>query len=434
MTFSNSIGKKSNGLAVLPIGTATGETGEVQFRELAANGVNYVGLKAPDLLASNNTYTLPNTFPSVNGQVLSATTAGVMSWANQNGSNSINQNYIINPEMIIAQRGTTFTTTGAQVAYSIDRWRFGSSVAGSSLTVTQSSIVPTFAAANYLFTNSLLLTNNNAVTPAAGNGSVINHIIEGYNFKDFAQKQFTISFWVRSSITGTYSLAFQNGVVDRSYVTEYTINAANTWEFKTITIAATPAAGTWNYTNGRGLFMTFSLGAAGGVTTSTLNTWITGNIYSSTNQVNFTGTVGATFYLTGVKIEQGTSATAFVARSFADELELCQRYYQKTFDLTTTPASNIESGLRASGVSTAGAGGTSVLGEFALTTRMRATPTVATFNPFAAGNQIANAAATSTGTTLFTASPTRLSFTFVVPAGQGVGSNFGVHFTADSEL
>lgn len=80
MTFSNSIGKKSNGLAILPTGTSSGNTGQLQFRELATNGTNYVSIKAPDLLSSNLNYTLPDAYPVSNGQVLSSTTSGVMSW------------------------------------------------------------------------------------------------------------------------------------------------------------------------------------------------------------------------------------------------------------------------------------------------------------------------------------------------------------------
>jgi hypothetical protein len=155
--------------------------------------------------------------------------------------------------------------------------------------------------------------------------------IEGFNVADLgagtaSAKTVTLSFWVKSSIAGTYSLHFGNDT-DRFYVTTYVINATDTWEQKSVTLTLA-TSGTWNTTNGRGLEVLWSLLAGSDYTTSTLNQWITSEDYQATGSVQFGETLDATFQVTGVQLEVGTVATSFDFRSYGTELQLCQRYFR----------------------------------------------------------------------------------------------------------
>jgi len=234
------------------------------------------------------------------------------------------QNPIINGGFRIAQTATTFTGP-ASGTYTLDRWRV--QYAGAVVpNITQSSDVPAVAATVPYATYSLSVAAGTADTSiAAGDYCLIDQPIEGYNFEPFAQKQFTLGFWVKSSITGTYSVGFRNSGTDRAYVAEYTINSANTWEYKTITVSASPSAGTWDYTISIGLQVMFSLSAGSSQATSSLNTWNSNALWASTNQVNGTNT-SFVFKLWGVTMQPGPVVAPFWPRPWAQELALCQRY------------------------------------------------------------------------------------------------------------
>jgi hypothetical protein len=236
------------------------------------------------------------------------------------------RNKIINGKMDIAQRGTNFPAI-AGGTYSLDRW-IQSNGTTAVLTISQQADAPS----SNEFQNSLRIT----VTPtadtsiAAGEQARMVQFIEGYNARDLIGKTFTLSFWVRSSKTGIHCVGFRNGgAVDRSYVTEYTISAANTWEYKTITvIGGLITAGTWNWTNGIGLEVCWTL-ASGTTTQTTANAWQTGSYTATANQVNCLDTVGNIFAITGVQLEVGSVATPFEHRPVNVELALCQRYYYR---------------------------------------------------------------------------------------------------------
>jgi hypothetical protein len=172
----------------------------------------------------------------------------------------------------------------------------------------------------------------------------IRQTIEGNNVYDFglgtsAALPFTVSFWVRASIAGAYALAFQNGAGDRSYVTSYTINAINTWEFKIISLTG-DVTGTWLKDNGAGLTVIWGLSQNGSSTqTATLNAWQPGALTSFAGAVNWIGTSGATFLITGAQIEKGTTASAFEVRSYATEMQLCQIYYESSYPYGVKPGS-----------------------------------------------------------------------------------------------
>jgi hypothetical protein len=234
------------------------------------------------------------------------------------------RNKIINGNMVIAQRGTAAVTGSGTKQFAIDRWMVFNGTG--TVTFQQSSTAPAG------FSNSLLAT----VTATGSYGTTgytqIGQFIEGYNVADLAlgtasAKTFTVSFWCRSSVTGTYNITIQNGSQNRSYITTFTILSANTWEYKTITITG-DTTGSWAVDNTAGMTLWINLGVGSNFDT-TANTWTAGSLYSTSAAVDFAANAGATFYLTGVQIEQSTQATPFEQRPYGVELQLCQRYYQR---------------------------------------------------------------------------------------------------------
>ncbi len=236
------------------------------------------------------------------------------------------KNRIINGAMVIDQRNAGASVTPATGAYTLDRWAVEMSQA-SKFSVQQNagSVTPPTGFKNYLGATSL-----SAYTVGASEYFVIGQAIEGYNIADLAfgtadAATVTLSFWVRSSLTGTFGGTVLNSGASRNYVFSYTINAANTWEQKTVTITG-DTSGTWLTTNGAGLFVRFSIGAGSSVT-GTAGSWSGTTYRSVTGQTSVVGTNGATFYITGVQLEKGSTATSFDYRPYSTELSLCQRYY-----------------------------------------------------------------------------------------------------------
>ena len=237
------------------------------------------------------------------------------------------KNRIINGAMVIDQRnaGAAISTHGLFV---IDR--FATALTGGSasgITVQQSTTVPLSSG----FTNSIVYTVGTGGAVGASGSYGIQQRIEGYNFSDMlcgtaSAKQFTLSFWVRSSLTGTFGVSFRNSAKDRTYIASYTINSANTWEYKTITITG-DTSGTWLTNNGIGLDLFFDLGA-GTASSTTANSWQAGNYIGLTGGVKLVETTGATFYITGVQLEKGSTATSFDYRPHTTEFQLCSRYFQ----------------------------------------------------------------------------------------------------------
>lgn len=234
------------------------------------------------------------------------------------------RNRIINGDMRIAQRGTSFAA--ANNVYLLDRWRYGKSN-DAAMTFTQSTDVPSGSRFSY----SLRATVTTAdASIAAGDYSLIVNPIEGYNIVDLVGVPITLSFWVKSSKTGIHCVAFRNGVYSRSYATEYTIIAANTWEYKSITIQSglNTSSGAWDFSSGLGLQVSWSM-AIGSTSQSTANTWVDLNTFSTPNQVNCLDTIGNIFAITGVQLEKGSTATDFEFRPYSVELAMCQRYYER---------------------------------------------------------------------------------------------------------
>jgi hypothetical protein len=247
----------------------------------------------------------------------------------QGGSNNVTmRNRIINGAMVIDQRnaGASFSTGASPTTYTLDRW-LAYANAASKYTVQQSSTAPAG------FSSSLKVTTaGSTYSVPAGEIYAIAQYIEGYNFADLnfgssSAKTITLSFWVQSSVTGTFGGSVLNSAYNRSYPFTYTINSANTWEQKSVTIAG-DTSGTWvGATNGVGLRVWFGLGV-GSTFSGTANAWASAEYESATSAVNLLATASATFYITGVQLEAGTTASPFEYRQYGTELALCQRYYQ----------------------------------------------------------------------------------------------------------
>ena len=240
-------------------------------------------------------------------------------------SNMAGRNRLINSDMRIDQRNAGAAVTPTDGQYTADRWNAGLTQA-SKFSVQQSSVAPAG------FTNSLLVTSLSAYSVESGDLFRVSQFIEGFNTSDLGwgtanAEPVTLSFWVRSSLTGTFGGSLINGAQDRSYPFSYTISSADTWEQKSVTIAG-DTTGTWLTTNGIGIRLTFGLGA-GSSFSDTAGAWAGTTLVSVTGATSVVGTSGATFYITGVQLEKGSTATSFDYRPYGTELQLCQRYFAR---------------------------------------------------------------------------------------------------------
>ena len=212
---------------------------------------------------------------------------------------------------------------------------------GTASTAQRSSTAPTG------FSNSLLLTSSSAYSVTSGDIFMLGQGIEGFNVGDLGwgtanAQTITLSFWVRSSLTGTFGGALRNSAGNRAYPFTYTINSANTFEYKTVTIAG-DTTGTWLTDNGVGIRLVFSLGA-GSTYSGTAGAWAGSNFWSATGATSVVGTNAATFYITGVQLEKGSTATSFDYRPYGTELQLCQRYYEKSYSMASIAGASTNTG------------------------------------------------------------------------------------------
>jgi len=242
------------------------------------------------------------------------------------------KNRIINGDMVIDQRNAGAATANTISGYTLDRWQVIQSGATGKVIVQQNaaSVTPPTGFNNYLG-----VTSQSAYSVGSTDWYAIQHNIEGYNVADLdygkaTAKTCVLSFWVRSSLTGTFVGTFGNSASTRAYPFTYTISTANTWEQKTITVNG-DTSGTWLTTNGTGLYLMLSLGMGSSFQTGTANnSWATSSTISiPSGGTSVVGTNGATFYITGVQLEQNTSATPFERRLYNQELANCQRYYYR---------------------------------------------------------------------------------------------------------
>ena len=271
--------------------------------------------------------------------------------------------------MVIAQRGTGTTTTA--FVNQVDQFQVATNYA-TSWTFGQSSTAPTG------FIKSALVTNSAVNTASGSQYYSIRNVIEGLNITDLGwgtanAKTVTLSFWVYSSLTGSFGGSIFNGSANYSYPFLYTVSSANTWTQISVTIAG-PTSGTWATDNGSGMFVEWSLGC-GSTYLGTAGSWSANRYQGATGQVQISQTNGATFYITGVQLEVGSSATGFEYRMYTTEFALCQRYYQYL---------NASGSIYSSGGSNAG--NYNAYWNFAVTMRSAPTTTATGYQLNAAGN------------------------------------------------
>ena len=239
-----------------------------------------------------------------------------------------NRNRIINGDMRIDQRNAGASISlSSTVVYAVDRFNAQTNV-GSGHTIEQVQDAPAG------FTDSYKLTVGTGATPTGTNFGRLRQFVEGYNTADFDfgtanAKTITLSFWVKTSVTGNFGVAFFNSANDRSYTAQYTVSSANTWEYKNITIAG-DTTGTWLTTNAAGVSVAWDLGE--GPDRSKAIGWgaTVGSGLGLTGGTKILATTGATFFITGVQLEVGSVATPFERRPYGLEMMLCQRYYYNT--------------------------------------------------------------------------------------------------------
>lgn len=271
---------------------------------------------------------MPATLNGTTGLVLGST--GLVTF----GDNSVQstaaigfRNRIINGGMAIDQRnGGTEVNPAVNATYYLDRWVVGQLVSGKfKIGQNAGSVTPPTGFTNYLGCTSL-----SSYSVGAGDYLGVSQKIEGLNVADLgwgtaSAATVTLSFWVRSSLTGTFSGSILNSAANRSYIFSYSIPSANTWTNISVTITG-DTSGTWLTTNGVGIEVFFNLGSGSGYNT-TAGSWTGAGYRGVTGGVSVVGTNAATWYVTGVQLEKGTTASSFDFRSYGQELALCQRYY-----------------------------------------------------------------------------------------------------------
>lgn len=368
----------------------------------------------------------------VTGNLTGNVTGGSIIGTSYNGGQLAGlRNKIINGAMEIAQRGTSFTVnTGFGANYTLDRYS-RIAVTAAVMTLTQEADGP---ASDPTLPYSLRCTVATAdPTVTASEFWTLLQKIEGYSARDLIGKTFTLSFWVRSAKTGTHCVTFYNNdypSVDRYYVAEYSISAANTWEYKEITVIdGLITAGTWNWTNGSGLTVGWTL-YCGTTRQGTSGSWQSGWAVATSSQVNVLDTIGNIFAITGVQLEVGDTATPFEHRPFGTELSMCQRYYEKSFPYATAPAQNVGATLGAA-YATGQVLNQAFSSGITFAVAKRAAPTITTYSTNAAS---ANWYSSTDTPTAATANIGDSAFALVGNTTVTAGVGYSIHWQAVAEL
>lgn len=281
---------------------------------IRSNGTNYIP----------STATYPDTAGTAGNLMTSDGTNFVSSAPKAQPNILIGGNFDTNPW----QRNVTFTSV-ANATYTADRfawYQVGTGV----INITKTADAPSIGSAGILVSNCLSIPVTTADASIASTDKYnLTTFIEGIDWAQAAQQALTLTFWVKSTKTGTFCISCQNSGLDRTFIAEYTVNSTNTWELKTISIAASPSAGTWSYTAGTvGLFLNFTIAAGSNFQGSTGWTTTSGTTLCTSNQVNGMDSNTNTFKLALIKLEIGTNATAYPFEPVERVQELCQRFYE----------------------------------------------------------------------------------------------------------
>ena len=329
------------------------------------------------------------------------------------------RNRIINGDMRIDQRNAGAATANTISGYTLDRWAVSQSTTGKLIAQRNAgSVTPPAGFSNYLG-----VTSQSAYSVGAGDYYMIYQMIEGFNTADLAwgtasAQTVTLSFWVRSSLTGTFGGSLQNNATNRGYPFTYSISAANTWEQKTVTIAG-DTTGTWETGNLTGIRVQFGLGV-GSTYSGTAGAWAAANLITATGATSIVGTNGATFYITGVQLEAGTVASPFERRDYGRELMMCQRYYAKSYNVDVAPATNTGVSCLSLRMWDSTAARSALPTPTRYPVAMRATPTLTLYSINGNSGNISESGASDTNTTNRAISSVE---------GQGMNGFSGVNVT-----
>lgn len=342
------------------------------------------------------------------------------------------RNFLMNGDAEIWQRGTSYPSiaNATRIADNFKYQKAGAVVHD----VTRDTDVPTFAQSGHKSNYSIKLDVTTVdASIAAGDFCGLTAFIEGYDYAELKDQQITVSFWVKSVKTGIHCVAFKNSVNDRSYVSEYTINAGSTWEKKTITLTVNQSGGTEDYANGLGLSIFWTI-LSGSTFHTTANAWQTGNFLATSNQVNGGDNTANNFWIDMIKVEIGPVATPFRGKPFREELAHCLTQFYKTFEYAITPATLAGTlyGFRWP-APTAGATThrpTSLL----FPVPMRIAPTITFYNPSAANAQVRDVTggADCTATAVGAVSQVLVDINCTGAAGTAVGNSMIVCLTAEA--
>ena len=361
------------------------------------------------------------------------TITGTLTASNFNAASTFGfKNRIINGAMVIDQRnaGAAVTIDQTGGTYTLDRW-YGRDDSPGAYSIQQVSDAPTG------FKNSLKITITTTGTPGAAQYGFVGTWIEGYNTADLSfgtasASTITLSFWVKSSVTGQFGGSITNSAQDRTYPFSFTIISASTWEQKTVTLVG-DTTGTWLTTNGAGIGVNFAVGI-GSNFLGTANTWTGSFKMSATGQTNLYATSAATLQFTGVQLEIGSTATTFERRLYNQELANCQRYYAKSYAQGTIPGTSTSVGI--SGQSSGGGGTYTDLLTVTLPVIMRTTATVSFWDTVGNSSKITRIIANSTTTNSAGSSAFESDRSFCLYGTSGIASANGLyaHWVASAEL
>ena len=346
------------------------------------------------------------------------------------GFNTGRRNMVINGAMQVAQRGTDFNDV-ANGTYTIDRWKLGKNNTDNAvINIDRVTTSPDG------FSNSLKISVGTAESAlAADENLLLQHLIEAQNLQHLQNglsgaQSVTLSFWVRSDKTGTYTAAIRKpDNTDRNQSKEYTISAADTWEHKSLTFSGDTSGGGIANDNGAGFFCDWWLAGGSNFTGGTMDTWAnTATQRLSTNQVNLMDGTNE-WYITGVQLEVGENASDFEHRSFGEELAACQRYFCKSFDTDVTPGT-----ANGNGAIRGVRGDGSFISNLFFPQEMRAAPTVTMYSPTTgASGKVRNlsGAGSDEASAAFSQGTRNAGFTFTTTSTDQC---INAHFTAEAEL
>ena len=355
------------------------------------------------------------------------------------GASTSKRNMLMNGDMRISQRNYTSAVTVSASAgvYTLDRWQLYTNSGNYSVQQITDTTLPSG------FLNAAKITVSSVGnTSGSGNAVHFEQKIEANNISHLnwgggnagTARTCTLSFFVKSSVTGTYSVHIGNDN-DRFYIATYTIDSANTWEKKSITLAG-PSDGTWNTGTGRGLEIVWVLLQGSGGTTSSLNQWIsTSQTFASTSTTQWGTNSGATFFLTGCQFEIAGVAQPFEHEGFEQNLAKCQRYYQHlgyAYGAVPGSTSNYNGALATPNPSSA-----YFYGHQSFPVQMRASPTVTLYSTPAGSTETSGVTIDwNSGSTLGSTSVARINSTGYGYLTAGSGASTGAVYRAvlDAEL